>query len=57
MVSKQHVIFKVSPIFCGMPNIFNHKGLQRIHCKARVKILRKFISKNELLQINVNVPA
>ena len=48
MVSEQHIIIKAGPIFHGLPKDFNHMGLPWIHCKARGKFLRKFISKSDL---------
>lgn len=49
MVSKQHITIKPGPIFHAMHKDFNLMGL---HCKARGKFLRKFISRNDLLQMN-----
>lgn len=54
MVSKQHITIEAGPIFHDMHKDFNLMGLQ---CKAREKFLRRFISRNDLLQINSNICA
>lgn len=54
VVSKQHITIKAGPIFHAIHKDFNLLGL---YGKARGKFPRKFISRNDLLQMNLNICA